>query len=139
MYTESGCAEGAVPVACGANSTLSSSCNSTFSNDLVCTSFQVSCLCTPLTGGEQKDISLEALNKTFELMPSAGMCVNLIPVKNASGPGLVSGDYKPDGKRPNTTSTTNTTSAKTPSATTTDTSKNGASTIQMAVSTFALA
>ncbi|KAF9345781.1 hypothetical protein BGX26_002740 [Mortierella sp. AD094] len=133
MYTD-GCAEDVAPVLCGANSTISSTCNSTFSNDLVCTSFKVSCLCTPAAGGEQKDISLEALNKTFELMPSPSMCINLIPVKNSTGPGLVSGDYKPEGKKPNASATT---SAPTTSATA-DTPKSGAATLQMALSSLAL-
>lgn len=66
LYTDSACAESVVPALCGANSTFSSSCVSTFSNDKVCTSFNVSCVCTPTSGGQQKDVSKEALNKTFE-------------------------------------------------------------------------
>ncbi|KAF9108504.1 hypothetical protein BGX27_008322 [Mortierella sp. AM989] len=130
-YTDMSCADGAVPTACGANSTYTRSCNSTFSNDLVCTSFQVSCLCTPIGGGEQKDVSLEALNLTFEAFPSPKMCSNLVAGKNATGSGLVSGDYKPDGLKPNASATAPNTSA-------TDKPSSGA-TIQMALSTFALA
>ncbi|KAF9978136.1 hypothetical protein BGZ65_007103 [Modicella reniformis] len=129
VYTDGACAEGVVPTLCGANSSYTSSCISTFSMDKVCTSFNISCVCTPLNG-QQKDISMEALNKTFDLMPY-GMCANLIPIANSSGPGLVSGDYKPDGKRPNTTATA--------TPTTTTGSGSAATTAQMAFSTVVLA
>ncbi|KAF9918110.1 hypothetical protein BX616_010207 [Lobosporangium transversale] len=133
IYKEDACLGGAVPAACGANSTYSSSCKSTFSNDFVCTSFQVSCLCTPKEGGEQKDVSMDAFNRTFE-GSSYNMCGNLIPLTNSTGPGIVSGDYKPDGKRPKDTSTT----SGSPPASTNDV-KSGASAIQMSLSTGTLA
>lgn len=65
FYTESVCAEEIVPASCGTNSSYSSSCISTFSNDKVCTSFNISCVCTPTSGGQQKDVSMDALNRTF--------------------------------------------------------------------------
>ncbi|KAG0207798.1 hypothetical protein BGX28_001044 [Mortierella sp. GBA30] len=141
MYTEAACAESIVPTACGANSTYTTDCTSTFSMDKVCTSFQVSCVCTPAAGGERKDVSLEAFNKTFELMPY-NMCGNLAANKNSTGPGLVSGDYKPDGKRPNATTTPSGSSPAAPGATTdgsTAGGKSGATSVQMAFSTIALA
>ncbi|KAF9437592.1 hypothetical protein BGZ76_000116 [Entomortierella beljakovae] len=129
-YTDNGCIGGAVVKACGANATYTASCNSTFSDDFVCTSFKLSCLCTPKEGGEQKDISLEALNETFILMPSPKMCPNLVAEKNASGPGLVSNGYKPGGVQPNVTNSAD------PS---TDKGESSASTIQVAISTAILA
>ncbi|KAF9356620.1 hypothetical protein BGX34_009845 [Mortierella sp. NVP85] len=128
FYTESVCAEEIVPASCGANSSYSSSCISTFSNDKVCTSFNVSCVCTPTSGGQQKDVSMDALNRTFGLMHN--LCENLVAVANSSGPGLVSNGYKPDGKRPNTTA-----SASPPAST----NGNSAASIQTALSTVALA
>ncbi|KAG0270987.1 hypothetical protein BGZ95_001277 [Linnemannia exigua] len=144
MLYKDACAEGAVVNECGANSTFTTECASTFSMDKVCTSFTVSCLCTPKAGGEQKDVSAIAFNETFGLMPS-GMCANLLFNKNPSGPGIVSGDYKPDGKRPaaNATATTTTGTPKTTTTTGSSTSpsgtNSGASAIQMALPTVALA
>ncbi|KAF9569225.1 hypothetical protein EC968_002633 [Mortierella alpina] len=151
-YTEDACRDTIAPKVCGANSTWTTACKSTFSSDMVCTSFQVSCTCTPLAGGEQKDISAEAFNETFSrfllqnmlqelTLPSStvvmpyNMCGNLLFSKNATGPGIVSGEYKPDGKKPNATAT-----GANPSGTAAPAGgKNGASTLQMAFSTLALA
>ncbi|KAF9130640.1 hypothetical protein BGW39_002824 [Mortierella sp. 14UC] len=149
MLYKDACNEGNAVMECGANSTITTDCVSTFSMDKVCTSFTVSCLCTPKAGGEQKDVSAAAFNETFGLMPN-GMCANLLFDKNPNGPGIVSGDYKPDGKKPaaNGTATTTTAgpgaikptasgSATAPSGT--DGSKSGASALQMALPTVALA
>ncbi|KAF9947723.1 hypothetical protein BGZ72_010345 [Mortierella alpina] len=133
-YTEDSCGDTVAPKICGANSTWTADCNSTFSMDKVCTSFKVSCTCTPLAGGEKKDISTEAFNETFSLMPY-NMCGNLLFSKNATGPGIVSGDYKPDGKRPNATAT----GAGSPGPSAAAGGKSGASSLQMAFSTLALA
>ncbi|CAO3566134.1 unnamed protein product [Mortierella alpina] len=133
-YTEDACRDTIAPKICGANSTWTADCKSTFSSDKVCTSFQVSCTCIPLAGGEKKDISAEAFNETFSLMPY-NMCGNLLFSKNSTGPGIVSGDYKPDGKKPNAT----TTGSKPAGPSTTAGGNSGASTLQMAFSTLALA
>ncbi|KAF9082588.1 hypothetical protein BGX23_012317 [Mortierella sp. AD031] len=140
------CQDSTIETACGANSTFTTSCVSTF-DDKVCTSFSVSCACTPNAGGEQKDVSAEAFNQTFVDMPY-GMCGNLLFSKNTTGPGIVSGDYKPDGKRPaaNGTATTTggaatNTSSSTVTPTTTGTpagGKSAASALQMALPTIAL-
>lgn len=63
------CEESTIIAECGANSTFTTHCLSTFSLDKVCTSFTVSCVCTPKAGGEKKDISAKALNETV-----SGMC-----------------------------------------------------------------
>jgi hypothetical protein len=81
------------------------------------------------------------------------MCNNLLFNKNPNGPGVVSGDYKPDGKKPAANGTATTTAgtgatkpttpggAPAPSGTGAGTgySKSGASTLQMALPTAALA
>ncbi|KAG0079194.1 hypothetical protein BGZ93_000210 [Podila epicladia] len=138
MYTGASCADVIVPGACGVNATFTAHCKSTFSQDKVCMDFQATCACTPKAGGELKDLSFEAFNKTFELMPY-GMCNNLLWTKNTTGPGIVSGDYKPDGKRPAQPAATpkangSTTATPAPSAT-----PAAGSSIQVAVSTIALA
>ncbi|KAG0286816.1 hypothetical protein BGZ96_009150 [Linnemannia gamsii] len=142
MYTGT-CEESTIITECGANSTFTASCHSTFSLDKVCTSFTVSCVCTPLAGGEKKDISAKALNETVSEMP--GMCDNLSFTKNATAPGVVSGDYLPDGKKPKTTA--NVTAGVTPPKTTGGATnptptpgggKSAASTLQMALPTVAL-
>ncbi|KAH7042429.1 hypothetical protein BKA57DRAFT_518487 [Linnemannia elongata] len=147
MYTGT-CEESTILSECGANSTYTSHCVSTFSTDKVCTSFSVSCVCTPLAGGDKKDVSALALNETVTSMP--GMCDNLSFAKNTTSPGVISGDYLPNGRRP--TSTANVTSPVTnpsktafsgstapPTATTTPGGgKSAASTLQMALPTFAL-
>ncbi|KAF9909816.1 hypothetical protein EC991_007987 [Linnemannia zychae] len=146
MLYKDACMEGNAVMECGANSTITTDCVSTFSMDKVCTSFTVSCLCTPKAGGEQKDVSAAAFNETFGLMPN-GMCGNLLFNKNPNGPGIVSGDYKPDGKRPNATAATTTpgtgakptTSGSATAPSGTDGAKNGASALQMALPTVALA
>jgi hypothetical protein len=65
MFTDS-CKETTALAQCGANSTITTDCVSTFSMDKICTSFTVSCLCTPQAGGEKKDISAAAFNETIE-------------------------------------------------------------------------
>ncbi|KAF9325220.1 hypothetical protein BG006_011279 [Podila minutissima] len=149
--TEDACKGTIVPKVCGANATNVSSCEAVFSMDNVCMSFKTSCTCTPETGGEVKDLSFEAFNETFTIMPY-NMCGNLQWSKNATHPGIVSGDYKPDGKRPNATAaspkpTGSAAASASPkpigsaaSATPTPTGgKSAGSTIQIAVSTMALA
>ncbi|KAG0377866.1 hypothetical protein BGX24_005288 [Mortierella sp. AD032] len=140
------CTEVTAVAQCGANSTFVTDCVSTFSMDKICTSFNVSCLCTPKAGGEQKDISAQALNDTITDMPS--MCSNLLSNKNPSGPGVVSGDYKPDGKKPAATGATPSATgapATGPKASATGSGANptgttsGASALQMALPTIALA
>ncbi|KAG0347119.1 hypothetical protein BG004_008454 [Podila humilis] len=149
VYTDDSCKDVIAPAACGANSTLVSHCASTFSMDMVCMKFDVSCTCTPKEGGEKKDLSTEAFNETFKLMPY-GMCNNLLFTKNSTGPGIISGDYKPDGKRPNKTaavpsgskpsgSASSTGSAAGAGATGTPDNKSGAANVQAFVSTVALA
>ncbi|KAI1295975.1 hypothetical protein EDD11_007664 [Mortierella claussenii] len=144
IYSEGSCQDLVVPSACGANSTFVTDCHSTFSSDAVCTSFSVSCLCTPTTGGKQLDLSMEAFNKTFEVT-SYNMCGNLIPVANSTGTGVVSGGYKPDGKRPknetatNGTSTPNAGASATTSPNSSATGKSSANSVQMTLSTGALA
>ncbi|KAG0331872.1 hypothetical protein BG000_010519 [Podila horticola] len=89
-----------VPKACGDNVTLAAYLyEAVLFMDKACMSFKTSCTCTPKAGSEIKDLSFEAFNKTFTLMP-CGMCGNLQWTKNTTHPGIVSGDYKPDGKRP---------------------------------------
>lgn len=72
-----------------------------------------------------------------------GMCGNLEWKKNATGPGIVSTDYKPDGKRPAANATTAVPKTSSPPAsaspTGTDVPKSAGSSIQIAVSTMALA
>lgn len=63
MYTGT-CEESTVITECGANATYTTHCFSQFSTDKVCTSFSVSCVCTPKAGGDKKDISDKALNET---------------------------------------------------------------------------
>lgn len=63
------------------------------------------------------------------------MCGNLLFNKNSTGPGIVSGEYKPDGKRPNATAT----GANPAGPSTTAGGKSGASALQMTFSTLALA
>ncbi|KAF8946855.1 hypothetical protein BGZ47_011173 [Haplosporangium gracile] len=140
------CEESTILAECGANSTYTAHCVSTFSLDKVCTSFSVSCACTPKAGGDQKDVSAKALNKTVTDMP--GMCDNLSFAKNTTNPGVISGDYLPNGKKP--TSTANVTSpvtnpSKTASSdgatsptTTPGAGKSAASALQMALPTVVL-
>ncbi|KAF9293655.1 hypothetical protein BGZ74_011600 [Mortierella antarctica] len=137
---EDACRDTIVPKVCGANATFTSSCEAVFSMDKICMSFKTSCTCTPKTGGEVKDLSFEAFNETFTIMPY-NMCGNLLWSKNATHPGIVSGDYKPDGKRPNATAAApKPTGSAAASATPTPTGgKSAGSTIQIAVSTMALA
>lgn len=194
MYTGT-CEESTIITECGANSTYTAHCVSTFSTDKVCTSFTVSCVCTPQAGGDKKDVSAQALNETVTSMFSLrnekgiqeqrmilstckkrrgtsqpnnlsfssltpyhlilqiampGMCDNLSFAKNTTSPGVISGDYLPNGKRP--TSTANVTSpvtnpsktassggAVTPTTTTTPgDGKSAASALQMALPTVAL-
>lgn len=73
-----------------------------------------------------------------------GMCGNLQWTKNTTGPGIVSGDYKPDGKRPAANATTAvpktaSSSSVTATPTGTDAPKSVGSSIQIAISTMALA
>lgn len=77
-----------------------------------------------------------------------GMCDNLSFGKNATAPGVISGDYLPGGKKPTTTA--NVTSPVTPPkttggaggaanpSTTPDAGKSAASALQMALPTVAL-
>lgn len=74
------------------------------------------------------------------------MCANLQWTKNATGPGIVSGDYKPDGKRPAANATTAVPKSVVPSSaaatgtpTGADSSKSAGSSIQIVASTMALA
>ncbi|KAF9210529.1 hypothetical protein BGZ59_009333 [Podila verticillata] len=141
--TVDSCMDTVAPTACGANSTVVSHCKAVFSSDKVCMSFTTSCTCQPQAGGAVKDISFEAFNETFSMLPY-DMCGNLQWIKNATGPGIVSGDYKPDGKRPAANATTAvpnsaSSSASTGSPTSTDAPKSAGSSIQIAVSTMALA
>ncbi|KAF9129051.1 hypothetical protein BGX30_014112 [Mortierella sp. GBA39] len=146
MYTGT-CEESTIIKECGANSTYTAHCVSKFSTDKVCTAFTVSCVCTPSAGGDLKDVSAQALNETVTDMP--GMCDNLSFSKNTTNPGLISGDYLPNGRRPTSTanvtspvtnpSNTASTGGASPTATTTPGSgKSAASTLQMALPTFAL-
>ncbi|KAF9547568.1 hypothetical protein EC957_008224 [Mortierella hygrophila] len=146
MYTGT-CEESTIITECGANSTYTAHCVSKFSTDKVCTAFTVSCVCTPSAGGELKDISAQALNETLNTMP--GMCDNLSFSKNTTNPGVISGDYLPNGKRPTSTanvtspvtnpSNTASTGGASPTGTTTPSNdKSAASALQMALPTFAL-
>ncbi|KAF9313003.1 hypothetical protein BG003_005690 [Podila horticola] len=141
---EMSCQDTIVPKACGENATFAASCEAVFSLDKVCMSFKTSCTCTPKAGGELKDLSFEAFNETFTLMPY-GMCGNLQWTKNTTHPGIVSGDYKPDGKRPTLSAASpkpTGSSSASASASPTPTGaegKSAGSTIQIAVSTMALA
>ncbi|KAG0049486.1 hypothetical protein BGZ83_005737 [Gryganskiella cystojenkinii] len=139
------CEETVAPKACGANATFSSSCEAVFSTDKICMSFKTSCTCSALGSKEIKDVSFEAFNATFSgPMASYGMCGNLQWSKNTTAPGIISGDYKPDGKRPNGTAATpkptgsTTTGGSNPSPTG-DKSTNAAVTVQATLSTLALA
>ncbi|KAF9407872.1 hypothetical protein BGZ94_002533 [Podila epigama] len=140
LYSGSSCEDEIVPTFCGANATFATTCKSTFSQDKICMSFEASCTCTPLNGTKALDLSTEAFNKTFEIM-SYGMCNNLLFSNKTDGPGIVSGDYKPDGKRPTAGVATPKPAAPTTPATepVADNNKSAASAIQMAASTVTLA
>ncbi|KAG0011028.1 hypothetical protein BGZ81_002431 [Podila clonocystis] len=109
--------------------------------EMSCEETITSCTCTPKAGGELKDLSFEAFNETFTLMPY-GICSNLQWTKNTTHPGIVSGDYKPDGKRPtlSTVVPKPTGSASAPaSPSPTGDGKSAGSSIQIAISTMGLA
>lgn len=74
------------------------------------------------------------------------MCANLQWSKNTTGPGIVSGDYKSDGKRPTggpatpkPTAAATTTGADAKPTSAVDQSKSAAVSVQVALSTIALA
>ncbi|KAF9156516.1 hypothetical protein DFQ27_009640 [Actinomortierella ambigua] len=145
MGVTAGCEEEIVPAACGANATMAASCQAVFSTDKICMSFKTSCTCSPLGSKEVKDLSFEAYNATFSgPMASYGMCGNLQWAKNATGPGIVSGDYKPDGKRPTgSAATPKPTSSGAPAGAsptpTNDKKPSAAVSVQAALSTVVLA
>ncbi|GJJ69253.1 hypothetical protein EMPS_01599 [Entomortierella parvispora] len=147
MGVTAGCEEDVVPVACGANATFAASCEAVFSTDKICMSFKTSCTCSAKDSKETKDLSFEAFNATFSgPMASYGMCNNLQWSKNSTGPGIISGDYKPDGKRPNGTAATPKPSTDATATTsgagakpTDDKSTSAAVSVQAALSTMALA